>query len=54
MQNAWNEGGFAAAERAGYQLSGWATAPNGEVVYAANEITSAPIGATLYAVWIEA
>ncbi|MCX4313549.1 MAG: leucine-rich repeat protein [Clostridia bacterium] len=37
--------------RDGYAFIGWATTDGGEAVYTAEELVSAPDGATLYAVW---
>ena len=45
------KGGFTAPERAGWVFDGWATQPDGEVVYAGADIAKAPVGTTLYAVW---
>ena len=42
-----------APRRAGYTFVGWATAPEGEVVYAAADVATAPVGTTLYAVYTE-
>ena len=54
LQNNWAANGFVAPEYVGHELSGWATTPNSEeVVYAASDIASAPVGTTLYAVWAE-
>ena len=44
-------GGIGAPERTGYVFLGWATEAEGEVIYSAAEVTSAPNGTTLYAVW---
>ena len=45
--------GMAAPIRAGYTFEGWATAENGSAVYTMENLTSAPDGTTLYAVWTE-
>lgn len=44
---------FTAPRRKGYTFTGWATEEGGAVVYAADKITEAPVGTTLYAVWEE-
>lgn len=39
--------------RAGYDFAGWATSQNSQdVAYKADEIVNAPVGTTLYAVWV--
>ncbi len=40
--------------RAGYEFVGWATTPNGEAVYTAEDIMKLEPGKTVYAVWKEA
>ena len=43
------------AERTGYVLSGWATAPEAtEVTYAVQDLPNVPEGTVLYAVWTPA
>ncbi len=42
-----------APRRTGYTFAGWATEPAGEVVYAAADVATAPVGTTLYAVYTE-
>ena len=53
LQNGWVEGGFASPEKIGYEFGGWATTIDGEKAYEGNEIVNAPVGTTLYALWIE-
>ena len=45
--------GVTAPRRTGYTFAGWATEPAGEVVYAAADVATAPVGTTLYAVYTE-
>lgn len=40
-----------APEKEGYRASGWATEPDGELVYQIKEIVNVPVGTTLYPVW---
>jgi uncharacterized repeat protein (TIGR02543 family) len=42
---------FGAPERKGYRFVGWATEENGEKVYDAEQVNTAPVGTTLYALW---
>lgn len=51
ISNANAVGGISAPEREGYEFLGWATVAEGDVVYSAAEVASAPDGTTLYAVW---
>ena len=44
---------FTGPRRAGYTFMGWATEDGGTVAYSAAEISQAPIGTVLYAVWEE-
>ena len=53
LENAWAQGGFVEPICLGYTFAGWATTEGGEVVYTAAEIVNAPVGTTLYAVWVE-
>ncbi len=53
IENPFARGGFSAPVREGYDFAGWALAPGGEVVYAADEWRKADMGTTLYAVWTE-
>ena len=47
-------GGISALPKiAGYEFKGWSTTSQGSVEYEASEITSAPAGTTLYAIWQE-
>ncbi|MCD8206523.1 MAG: leucine-rich repeat protein [Bacteroidales bacterium] len=39
--------------REGYEFAGWATTPGGGAVYTAEDMDRAPVGTTLYAVWVE-
>ncbi len=46
------KGGFTAPEREGYDFKGWAESDSATTAkYTASEITSVPVGATVYAVW---
>ena len=45
--------GMTGPRRAGYVFAGWATVKDGEVVYAAADVASAPVGTVLYAVYTE-
>ena len=51
VSNANAVGGISAPEREGFTFRGWATEENGEVVYSAAEVASAPDGTTLYSRW---
>ena len=51
FQHVTAKGGITAPERSGYIFAGWATSPEGEVVYTAQNVAEAPVGTTLYAVW---
>ena len=39
--------------RDGFAFKGWATAPDGEVVYSASDVHTAPVGTVLYAIYAE-
>ena len=51
LSNTWSLDEFHAPGKTGATFEGWAIVADGEVVYKANEIAKAPVGATLYAVW---
>jgi hypothetical protein len=53
LDNVWAPEEIALPERLGYNFLGWATEVDGEVVYTMAEISNAPEGVTLYAVWDE-
>ena len=46
--------GISNPERSGYRFDGWATAPNGAVVYTSENVATAPSGTVLYAIWTPA
>jgi len=51
LGNTWQLSGFGAPEYVGYRFMGWATQPDGKVVYSMDQIMTVPVGTTLYAVW---
>jgi hypothetical protein len=53
LDNVWAPEEIALPERLGYNFLGWATEVDGAVVYTMAEISNAPEGVTLYAVWDE-
>ena len=53
VENVWEGQEATAPERLGYNFLGWATEADGEAVYTMAEISNAPEGVTLYAVWDE-
>lgn len=51
IENAWAPEDLTAPERAQHTFLGWATSPEGEVVYSIEALVNVPEGTTLYAVW---
>lgn len=51
LENSDAKDGMTGPRREGYVFEGWATSPDGEVVYEAADVATAPVGTVLYAVY---
>ena len=52
IQNQHAPGGITAPHRAGFTFGGWATRAGGPAVFTASNIHTAPVGTTLFAIWL--